>query len=152
MMNELATRLHAAAIHLLRSVREVDRETGLGPARLSALSVLVFGGARTVGKLAAAEGVRPATMTPIVAWLEAAGLVRKESDARDGRRVRVVATAAGRRVMEEGRRRRLDLLQALLGEVGEEDRRVLAAGVAVLERVLAGSGAAAADAETPAAT
>ncbi len=41
---EIADRLHSAAIHLLRRVRVRDRESGIGPAQLSALSVLVFGG------------------------------------------------------------------------------------------------------------
>src|SRR5215510_2529732 len=40
----VADRLHSAAIHLLRRVRKQDVATGEGPARLSALSVLVFGG------------------------------------------------------------------------------------------------------------
>jgi len=40
----VADRLHSAAIHLLRRVRKQDAASGEGPARLSALSVLVFGG------------------------------------------------------------------------------------------------------------
>ena len=43
----IADRLHSAAIHLLRRVRQQDTATGEGPARLSALSVLVFGGPMT---------------------------------------------------------------------------------------------------------
>ena len=39
----IADRLHSAAIHLLRRVRKQDAATGEGPARLSALSVLVLG-------------------------------------------------------------------------------------------------------------
>ena len=64
-----ADRLHLAAIHLLRNVRASDVETGLSPARLSALSVLVFGGARTITQLAAAEQVRLPTMSGIVRGL-----------------------------------------------------------------------------------
>jgi len=37
-----ADRLHSAAIHLLRRVRKQDEASGIGPAQLSALSVLVF--------------------------------------------------------------------------------------------------------------
>ncbi|HXX01836.1 MAG TPA: hypothetical protein VEJ00_11510, partial [Candidatus Acidoferrales bacterium] len=62
----LADRLHSVAIHLLRRVRKQDVETGEGPARLSALSVLVFGGPKTLGELAAAEQVKPPTMSRIV--------------------------------------------------------------------------------------
>ena len=63
--DELAARIHAAALHLLRRLAQEDRATGVSPARLSALSVLVFGGPRTIGALAAAEGVTPPTMTRV---------------------------------------------------------------------------------------
>jgi len=65
----VADRLHSAAIHLLRRVRKQDVATGEGPARLSALSVLVFGGQKTLSELAAAEQVKPPTMSRIVAGL-----------------------------------------------------------------------------------
>src|SRR5580700_11821505 len=84
----IADRLHSAAIHLLRRLRVRDRETGVGPAQLSALSVLVFGGPRSLGELAEAEQVRPPTMSRIVAGLEREGLVRGHATD-DGRRVRL---------------------------------------------------------------
>src|ERR671924_776068 len=92
---EAADRFHSAAIHALRHVRREDPASGLSAARLSALSVLVFGGPRTLGELAAAERVRPPTMTNTVRGLEEAGLVRREADPHDGRVVRVEATAKG---------------------------------------------------------
>src|SRR5690349_24381297 len=110
---ETADKLHSAAIHLLRRLRVRDRESGIGPAQLSALSVLVFGGPRTLGELAAAEQVRPPTMTRIVQGLEAAGLVRRRRDADDGRVHRLHATARGRRVMQRGRERRVENLSTL---------------------------------------
>ena len=117
-MRELSTdaadRFHSAAIHALRHVRREDQATGVPPAQLSALSVLVFGGPRTLGELAAAEQVRPPTMTRIVQALEAAGLVRRERDPDDGRVHRLRATAKGRRVMQRGRERRVSNLAALL--------------------------------------
>src|SRR5580704_13285205 len=45
---EVADQLHSAAIHLLRRLRVHDRETNVGPAQLSALSVLVFGGPKSL--------------------------------------------------------------------------------------------------------
>src|SRR5205823_10548650 len=111
---EAADRFHSAAIHALRHVRRDDPETGLSAARLSALSVLVFGGQRTLGELAAAEHVRPATMTRIVQALEQDGLVRRESDPDDGRVTRLHATAKGERVLWRGRERRVANLAGLL--------------------------------------
>ena len=118
---EAADRFHSAAIHALRHVRREDPATGLSAARLSALSVLVYGGPRTLGELAAAEQVRPATMTRIVQSLEQDGYVRRESDPTDGRVVRLRATAKGRRVMQRGRQRRVENLAELLGRLSPGD-------------------------------
>jgi DNA-binding MarR family transcriptional regulator len=127
---EVADQLHSAAIHVLRTVRREDVLTGLSPARLSALSVLVFGGPRTVGELAAAEQVRSPTMSRLVAEMEAEGLVERRPSPEDRRAVVVSATDAGRRTMAEGRRRRVAALSDRL-------RRLPAADVALLEQAAA---------------
>ena len=85
----VADRLHSAAIHLLRYARKEDVLSGEGPARLSALSVLVFGGPMTLGQLASAEQVKPPTMSRIVAGMERSGLAKIDPDAGDARRIRV---------------------------------------------------------------
>src|SRR5215218_8569721 len=77
---DVADRLHSAAIHLLRRLRVQDAATGVSGPRLSALSVLVFGGPRTVSALAAAEQVRVPTMTRLVQGLKREGLVTTEVD------------------------------------------------------------------------
>jgi len=106
----LADQLHSAAIHLLRTLRKEDDASGLSAPRLSALSVVVFGGPLTLGQLARAEQVRPPTMTRIVTGLEKAGLVKRIGDPRDHRLTRIQATAKGQRVLTEGRARRVKLL------------------------------------------
>ncbi len=116
---EVADRLHSAAIHLLRKLRVRDRESGIGPAQLSALSVLVFGGPRSLGELADAEQVRPPTMSRIVAGLENSGLVARQAT-EDGRRVRLVATAKGTKIMWAGRKRRVELLAKALASLPEQ--------------------------------
>src|SRR5919108_922948 len=103
----VADRLNSAMIHLLRRAAREDRAAGIGRAQLSALSVLVFGGDTTLGRLADAEHVRPPTMTRIVAALEAAELVLKEASPHDRRSVRISATPAGRRLMQAARQRRI---------------------------------------------
>src|ERR1700758_3882105 len=118
---ETADRLHSAAIHLLRRLRVGDRESGIGPAQLSALSVLGFGGPRSLGELADAEQVRPPTMSRIVSGLERAGLVKREAT-EDGRRVRLRATPKGTKILWEGRRRRVESLAQGLSSLREEDR------------------------------
>lgn len=131
---KLADRLHSAAIHLLRRVRKQDAATGEGPARLSALSVLVFGGAMTVGDLAAAEQVRPPTMTRIVTGLERGGLARRMADAMDARRVRICATEKGVRLLQRVRKRRIEYLARHLEVLADEELEALKKAMNILEK------------------
>src|SRR5262245_43649433 len=107
---DAADRLHSAAIHLLRLVRQQDTASGEGPARLSALSVLVFGGSMTLGQLASAEQVKPPTMTRIVTGLERHKLAERVTDPKDARRVQIRATAKGIRLLQGARSRRIAFL------------------------------------------
>src|SRR5256885_11447068 len=94
---EAADRLHSAAIHLLRRLRIGDRESGVGPTQLSALSVLVFGGPKSLAQLAEAEQVKAPTMSRIVAGLLRAKLVHRRTDKQDRRAVVIQATEKGTR-------------------------------------------------------
>lgn len=132
----VADRLHSAAIHLLRRVRVEDAATGVGPARLSALSVLVFGGPQTLGALAAAEQVRPPTMTRIVKGLVRNGLVTREVDAGDRRVVRVRATRRGRELLERGRRRRIEHLTRRLRGLSPRELALLMRAAALIEQAV----------------
>lgn len=131
-----ANRLHSAAIHLLRRLRRVDEATGLSAPKLSALSVLVFGGPVSLGGLAAAEQVRPPTITRLVRELEAAGLVTRRRDEDDKRVVRLTATEAGRRLLQRGRGRRVRLLAAWLESLCDSERVTIDRAVGALERLL----------------
>jgi len=133
---EIADRLHSAAIHLLRRLRVRDRESGVGPAQLSALSVLVLGGGpRSLGELAEAEQVRPPTMSRIAAGLVRAGLVRR-GKTEDGRRVRLEATEKGTRILQEGRSRRVESLAQALSSLSNEDKEKLRELIEHLEKVI----------------
>jgi DNA-binding MarR family transcriptional regulator len=107
---ELANRLNSAAIHLLRRIARDDARDGITGARLSALSVIVYGGPQTTSELARREGVSGPTVTRIVDALVREGLVRREGDAGDRRVVRLSATGSGRELMERARARRIQRL------------------------------------------
>ena len=109
----------------------------MGPARLSALSVLVFGGPMRLTELARVEQVKPPTMTKVVAGLEAAGLVRRRADAKDARAVRLEATARGTKLLQEGRRRRVERLASAFQALDVDELEVLARAAAIVERVSA---------------
>jgi DNA-binding MarR family transcriptional regulator len=134
---EAADRFHSAAIHALRHVRREDPATGLSAARLSALSVLVFGGGCTLGELAAAEQVRPATMTKIAQSLVEDGYARRQADPADGRVVRLTATAKGKRVMQRGRERRVTNLAQLLERLSPVEVAQVRKAAELVERALA---------------
>jgi DNA-binding MarR family transcriptional regulator len=134
---ETADRMHSAAIHLLRRVREVDAKAmGISPARASALSVLVFGGARSLTELAAAEQVTTPTMSKLVTAMEGEGLVRRYPDVNDARAIRLEATPKARRLLERGRSRRLDLLERLLDGASDAELEAVGTAAAVVERSL----------------
>jgi DNA-binding MarR family transcriptional regulator len=134
---ELAARLHSAALHLLRRLAQDDRATGVSPPRLSALSVLVFGGPRTIGSLATLEGVTPPTMTRLVAAMAADGLVERLPDPADRRVVQVAASASGRSLLLAGRDRRVATLAALIAPLTPKERRRLGSAAFIMEAMLA---------------
>ena len=131
----IADRLHSAAIHLLRRVRRVDEATGLSGTKLSALSVVVFAGPISLRDLAAAEQVRPPSMTRTVRELELDGMITRETDNSDRRVIRIRATAKGEQLLKEGRGARIKLLADLLRSVDVDELSLLDEASKVLERV-----------------
>jgi DNA-binding MarR family transcriptional regulator len=134
--HRVANALNSTAIHVLRAARTADSATGLTAERLSLLSVLVFGGPATMSALARAEQVSRPAITRTVGALEQAGLVRREEVAEDRRQSRVTATAAGRRLMEAGRRARIERLAGVLEDVPAEDLAELDHALAVVRRAV----------------
>ena len=132
----IADQLHSAAIHLLRRVRKQDVATGEGPARLSALSVLVFGGPKTLGELATAEQVKPPTMSRIVAGLARSRLIQITADPHDARRMRIVATSKGVRLLQQGRQMRIDYLASHLDQLTPDELVKLGEAVEILKKLL----------------
>jgi DNA-binding MarR family transcriptional regulator len=133
---EVADRLHSAAIHLLRHARQQDVVARQGPARLSALSVLVFGGPMALGQLADAEQVKAPTMSRIVAGLKRSGLAKIETDAKDARRIRVTATAKGERLLQQARVRRIRLVAKTLTNLSPAELEILRRAAELMERAV----------------
>jgi len=124
-LQDAARDLNSAAIHLLRGMRAADRASGLTPARLSALSVLVFGGPCTLGELARTEDVTAPTMSRIVGGLVGLGLVVREEHPESARKVLVSPTAAGRDVMNRAALLRADVIVAVLRSMPTQERRAV---------------------------
>jgi len=133
---DVATRLNSVSIHLIRRARSADTALGVPPGQLSALSVLVFGGKRTIAQLAEAEQVTSPTMTRIVDRLEQASLAERQPHPQDGRATLVRATSKGRRVMERGRQRRVDVITDLLDRLSDDDLKAVRQAVGALAAAL----------------
>jgi DNA-binding MarR family transcriptional regulator len=132
---DVADRLHSAAIHLLRRARRTDPLTGVSPAQLSALSVLMSG-PKTLGDLAAAEQVRPPTMSRLVSEMERVGVARKTNDRDDARVVRVRATPKGLRALSRGRSMRIEAIERLISELDHQDLATIERAVGMIENLL----------------
>jgi DNA-binding MarR family transcriptional regulator len=129
----------------LRQLRKEDDASGLSAPRLSALSVVVFGGPLSLGDLARAEQVRPPTMTRIVTGLEKEGMVTRKSDLSDRRLTLIEATPKGRRILAAGRARRVEKLATAIAALTTRERAELTRGADVLQTVIAGMSAPARD-------
>jgi DNA-binding MarR family transcriptional regulator len=127
-----ANQLHTVAVRLLRTVRQADERTGLSAPRLSLLSVLVFAGPAPVSRLARIEQISAPAVTKLVDGLEAAGLARRERAADDRRVVVVVATDAGRELLEEGRAARVGAIADLLAGLTRAQLELLDGAVGLL--------------------
>jgi DNA-binding MarR family transcriptional regulator len=134
---DVADALHSACIRVLRRVRAADDATGLSAPKLSALSVLVFGGPMSLSQLARAELVTAPTMSKLVGDLEAEGLAAKRVDREDRRGVRIEVTAKGKALFDAGRRARLSLLRGKLAKLPRADLEKLRAAAALMLRVAA---------------
>ena len=132
---DVADHIHSAAIRVLRGLRRQDDKWGLSAPRLSALSVVVFGGPITLGDLARAEQVRPPTMTRLVQALESARLVTRTADTGDARIMWIKATPKGRKLLFKGRAARVSALSTRLASFTNEEVEELDAAAALLLRV-----------------
>ncbi len=135
---ETARAINSGAIHVLRALRAVDREAGLTPARLSALSVLVFGGPTTLGRLAEIEEVAGPTMTRIVDGLAGLGLAERRPHPDSARSVHIVATRSGKALMRKAAARRMVAIGDAMSMLSTRDQQRLAAAAPVLLRLADG--------------
>jgi len=117
-------------------VRQVDIQSGISPARLSALSVLVFAGPRSLSDLAKAEQVTPPTMSKIVQALEADGFVARKTDRHDLRAIQLRATSKGKSTLQRARKLRIKTLAELLKSTSKSDLAILTRAAQIIEQAV----------------
>jgi DNA-binding MarR family transcriptional regulator len=132
----IADAVHSSSLRLLRLLRLQDAASGIGPARLSALSVLVFAGPCSLKQLAEFEQVKAPTMSRIVDGLRKSGLVNIEPAPDDKRRVIILPTEKGKRVMWAGRKQRVQYLGERLADCSAVELQTLENAAVVIFRLL----------------
>lgn len=133
-LQQLAQDFREALRHGVYLVRRLDADGELSAAQLSTLKMLLDGGVR-VGEIARNLGVRVPSATEQVIKLEKTGLARREADPDDSRAVRVVLTAEGRDAVELANRRRNAVMAGILESLTDDERRVLADALPVIEKI-----------------
>jgi DNA-binding MarR family transcriptional regulator len=134
--DELAQRLNAATVHLMRALRQDTPSPGLAAEHRSALGVVVFAGPISMGALARSERVSAPAMTKTVRILEAEGLVSREQDPADARVVQVRATRNAKDLVLRGRDQRVARIAAALAAFRSVETARLNAAIGTLERLV----------------
>lgn len=128
--------LSLAVIRLARRLRGHRENKLVSLTQLSALNTLHHEGPMTPGALAAAERVRPPSMTRVIASLADLGMVRREPHPTDGRQAIVTLSEEGVDVVTEELVARKAWLSDRLLELSPEERETLRQSVAIIEKIL----------------
>lgn len=136
-MDELTDEIRKRLLRISQAVRRDAAGLPVTTAQGAVLSLL-GGGPRSVGELARAEGVQPPTMTQLVNRMEAAGWVERSGPARKGSVVQI--TALGRRVAEDVRRTRNELMGERMADLTRQDREALLAALPVFDKMFGAPG------------
>lgn len=130
----LAARLRATLLRTSRRLRD-QRSGAVSEPQLVVLAHLFRHGAMTPSELAAAEHVRPPTMTRILSQLGDAGLIRRSTHPDDGRQVLVEVTDTGCDLVVSTRRRRTEWLDRRLAALSPAERATLSEAEAILRTI-----------------
>lgn len=127
-----------AVLRLARRMRVEAPAGDLSGSALGLLATLYRVGPMSGVALAAEEGLKPQSLTRLVAGLEASGLIDREPDPADRRNLLISITVKGRRALEGAMRQRRAWLAATLEErLSPEERDTLVAAAALMLRIAA---------------
>ncbi|MGJ5818589.1 MarR family winged helix-turn-helix transcriptional regulator [Paludibaculum fermentans] len=122
---------------LRRRLREHGAHHDLPPSQVSVLLRLEKDGSATVSHLARAEGMRPQSMSAVVAPLQQAGLVKGAPDPNDGRQTLMSLTPKCLKMLQEGRAAKQDWLTARVSQqLSIQEQQHLQAALPLLLRLV----------------
>lgn len=119
-----------------RAVVPADAAAPVSSHQLTVLAHLDHRPGRTLTELAALIGVTLSTMSLLVSRLVQAGLVRRDRDPTDGRRVILGLSPAGERLLSQRSLLDPDRVRALLGRLTPAERAAGVTGITTLARAV----------------
>ena len=132
---EIAISASELRIVLGQLVRRLRSERSFPIAHASVLSRLDREGPQTTSSLAAAERVRPQSMSQTLAELEADELIARRPDPSDRRQILIELTARGHERLAGDRGRREGWLAAAIEELTPDEQQTLIEAVPLLRRL-----------------
>jgi DNA-binding MarR family transcriptional regulator len=120
---------------LARRLRAMQADSDVTEGQRSVLFVLNNNGPQTLGSLSEHEKVTPPSMNRTINALVASGLVTREADERDARKVTLDLSPSGRAFVKETRRRRDAWFTKRLAALTPEQRQVLEQATPILQEL-----------------
>jgi DNA-binding MarR family transcriptional regulator len=118
-------------------LREHGGRNDLTASQVSVLLRLEKDGSATVSNLARTEGMRPQSMSAVVAPLQASGLVRGAADPNDGRQTLMSLTPKCLKLLQQGRAARQDWLTTRISQkLSVQEQAKVQAALALLTRLV----------------
>lgn len=134
---EAASTLRIATFRLARRMRTQRAVDSMSDGQFAVLAALWVHGPHTLGELAERERVSAPSMNRTVNCLQDSGYISRSADEKDGRKVVISLTDAGRAVVDETARRRDAWVEAALADLTTRERATIARAAALMERMAA---------------
>ena len=134
--SELAAELRTTFRNLKRKVQQQGGQNDFNTSQIAVLLRLEKDGPATVSSLARAEGMRPQSMSAVIAPLEEMGFVAGAADPNDGRKTLISLTKACKKSIEDGRAARQDwLARAIQQKLSLQEQKQVASAIQLLARL-----------------
>lgn len=132
-----ANALRRSVAALTRRLRRLRADHDLSPSKLLLLGRLALTGQKfTAAELAETEGLKPQSLTRVVADLDARGLLRRERSGVDRRAILLEITREGRDLLvADARRQNRWLAEAMVKALTPAERDVLLVAAQLLDRL-----------------
>ena len=134
--SKLAAELRTTLGHLKRKLRQHGGLNDFTSSQIAVILRLESDGPATVSSLARLEGMRPQSMSAVIASLEEMGFVAGAADPNDGRKTLMSLTKACKKSIEDGRAARQDwLAQAIQQKLSPQEQRKLSSAIHLLAQI-----------------